>query len=63
LSIISTMSQVIKKEYLLVTGGYGFIGSHYVELVYHKYSHLYHIVNMDMITYAANMDNIDPLIQ
>ena len=40
---------------LLVTGGYGFIGSNFINLA----SKLGHdILNIDSVTYAANRDNI-----
>lgn len=56
------MSEKVAKEYLLVTGGYGFIGAHFIEHIYNMYSDLYHIVNIDCMTYAADLNNLDPLI-
>jgi len=42
---------------ILVTGGAGFIGSHVVRLFVNNYSQ-YHIVNMDFLTYAGNLENL-----
>ena len=42
---------------ILVTGGAGFIGSHLVRLLVNKYPE-YHIINMDLLTYAGNLDNL-----
>lgn len=42
---------------LLITGGAGFIGSHVVRLFVQKHSE-YHIVNLDALTYAGNLENL-----
>ena len=42
---------------ILITGGAGFIGSHLVRLFVNKYPK-YHIVNMDVLTYAGNLENL-----
>ena len=42
---------------ILITGGSGFIGSHVVRKIVIKYPKT-HIVNLDDLTYAGNLDNI-----
>lgn len=42
---------------IIVTGGAGFIGSHLVRLLVRKYPE-YHIINMDSLTYAGNLENL-----
>ena len=42
---------------MLVTGGAGFIGSHFVHYCLEKYKSL-EIVNVDKLTYAGSMDNL-----
>lgn len=45
---------------ILVTGGMGFIGSNFVSYMLEKYTD-YKIVNLDLLTYAANMENLKSL--
>jgi dTDP-glucose 4,6-dehydratase len=45
------------KKNILITGGAGFIGSHLVRLLVNKYPK-YHIINMDVLTYAGNLENL-----
>ena len=45
------------KRNLLVTGGAGFIGSHVVRLFVTKYPE-YRIINLDKLTYAGNLANL-----
>jgi dTDP-glucose 4,6-dehydratase len=42
---------------LLVTGGAGFIGSNFVHYMLKKYPN-YKIVNLDLLTYAGNIENL-----
>lgn len=45
------------KRNLLITGGAGFIGSHLVQLMVKRYPD-YHIINLDKLTYAGNLENL-----
>lgn len=43
---------------VLVTGGAGFIGSHFIRRVLQFCQHNIQIVNLDLLTYAGNPDNL-----
>ena len=47
----------MSKRNILITGGAGFIGSHVVRLFVRKYPD-YHIVCLDKLTYAGNLENL-----
>jgi len=42
---------------LFITGGYGFIGSHFIRLLRRERPQ-WRIVNLDLLTYAGNIDNL-----
>lgn len=42
---------------IIITGGAGFIGSHVVRLFATRYPE-YHIINLDALTYAGNLENL-----
>ena len=45
---------------ILITGGAGFIGSHVVRLFVNNYQQ-YQIVNLDALTYAGNLENLNDI--
>ncbi|ANY65362.1 dTDP-glucose 4,6-dehydratase [Paenibacillus sp. BIHB 4019] len=47
---------------LLVTGGAGFIGSNFILYMINKYPE-YHIINVDALTYAGNLENLRSIEQ
>jgi len=48
------------KKNILITGGAGFIGSHVVRLLVNKYPE-YNIINLDALTYAGNLENLEDI--
>lgn len=51
-----TVEQSFQRN-IIITGGAGFIGSHVVRLFVNKYPH-YRIINLDKLTYAGNLANL-----
>lgn len=45
----------MEKEYVLITGGLGFIGANFIE--YYLEETKYHILNLDLCTYAVDLKN------
>jgi dTDP-glucose 4,6-dehydratase len=56
-SLVDSPSTVI-----CITGGAGFIGSHYVNYVWNNYAHI-RIVNIDCLYYCANPLNVDECVR
>ena len=48
---------LLDNKTILITGGAGFIGSHVVRLFVTKYPE-YKIINLDVLTYAGNLENL-----
>ena len=48
-------------ETILVTGGCGFIGTNFVRHMLGKYD--YHIINLDKLTYAGNLENLQDITE
>lgn len=46
-----------KNKKILITGGAGFMGSNFIHYIYKKYPN-YIIYNLDILTYAGNLDNL-----
>lgn len=51
------MAKSKETKKILITGGAGFIGSNFVRYVHNKYPD-YKIYNLDLLTYAGNLDNL-----
>lgn len=47
-------------ENILITGGAGFIGSNFVPYFLDKYEN-YNIINLDLLTYAGNLENLSEI--
>jgi len=46
---------------ILVTGGAGFIGSNFVKMILDKHND-YQIINIDVLTYAGNLENLADIV-
>ena len=46
---------------LLVTGGAGFIGSNFIQYILGKQQDLVLLLNLDLLTYAGNLENLEPV--
>ena len=47
----------MSKKNIIITGGAGFIGSHVVRRFVQNHPNL-HIINLDVLTYAGNLENL-----
>ena len=56
----SDAADIMNNRTILITGGAGFIGSHVVRLFVNKYPQC-RIVNLDALTYAGNLGNLEDL--
>lgn len=52
----------IEDKTLLVTGGAGFIGSNFIHYMLNKYPGC-HLINLDKLTYAGNLDNLEEVAE
>jgi dTDP-glucose 4,6-dehydratase len=49
------------KNKILVTGGAGFMGSYFIKYLIQKHPYI-EIINVDILTYAGNLHNLDDLV-
>jgi len=60
--IVNTVNLQQPKTSILVTGGYGFIGSNLIHHLYHKFPKCL-IINIDRLDYCSRRENLDDLLQ
>ena len=46
---------------LLITGGAGFIGSNFIQYILDKQQDLVLLLDLDLLTYAGNLENLEPV--
>jgi len=56
------MRNITENVNMLITGGCGFIGSHFVNYIFKKYENI-QIINLDAIYYCANENNVDEYVR
>ena len=56
------MFEDIKNTILLVTGGAGFIGSHFINDIFERYKNI-QIINIDSLYYCSNIHNIEKKVR
>ena len=52
------MSSILDSAHLLVTGGAGFMGSAFIRYILGGESFEGHVTNLDLLTYAGNLENV-----
>jgi dTDP-glucose 4,6-dehydratase len=62
MSNLSNSLNDCQETVICVTGGAGFIGSHYINYVWRTYKHI-RIINVDCLYYCANLSNIDACVR
>ena len=52
------MRVIDRMKNILVTGGAGFIGSNFIRYLLQQHP-AYRVVNLDLLTYAGNLENLE----
>ena len=58
-AVRSMMYEYKRPTHLLVTGGYGFIGSNFINYYFPKQSDGFKLINLDVMYYCANEQNVN----